>query len=248
MSYARHAMWLWILVLLALQTAVMQAQGDDDAQAGEASGANIVQKAEVEATGGAMSDLALADSLVQYGRAKNHAVALALAAQIYAGVSTEEAPDREPTRQPGEQTATAEKAKAEAAKITPDSLRREAATLAEGNEKLTQALAAIENMVAVQKGRVGGPVWGHTDRVEAYSTDCYSLTFRADELAEVYVSGDGDTDLDLFVYDENGNLIGSDTDWSDECLVQWVPVWTGRFRICIENLGDVWNQYDLYTN
>ena len=52
MSYARHAMWLWILVLLALPTAVMQALGDDDAQAGEASGANIVQKAEVEATGG----------------------------------------------------------------------------------------------------------------------------------------------------------------------------------------------------
>jgi hypothetical protein len=61
----------------------------------------------------------------------------------------------------------------------------------------------------------------------------------------VYVSGDGDTDLDLFIYDENGVLIDSDTDYGDECVVTVVPNWTGRFTIQIRNLGSVYNRYTL---
>ena len=64
----------------------------------------------------------------------------------------------------------------------------------------------------------------------------------------VTVIGDGDTDLDLYVYDENGNLIDKDVDYSDDCVVSFVPKWTGVFTIKIMNRGNVYNNYIMRTN
>ncbi|MFO1032394.1 MAG: hypothetical protein U1F60_15035 [Planctomycetota bacterium] len=96
-------------------------------------------------------------------------------------------------------------------------------------------------------GRVGGP--GEiTTRVEAHDTDQYEIRFHGEELAQIIVRGDGDTDLDLYVYDENDNLIASDTDSTDVCVVRWTPRWTGNFRVRVKNLGRVYNRYTLTTN
>ena len=96
-------------------------------------------------------------------------------------------------------------------------------------------------------GRVGGPGEINT-RVEAHDTDSYEIRFYGDEVAQIIVRGDGDTDLDLFVYDENGNLVASDTDSTDVCVVTWTPRWTGNFRVRVKNLGRVYNRYTLTTN
>ena len=53
------------------------------------------------------------------------------------------------------------------------------------------------------RGRTRGPA-RHTDVVSARGTDIYNLTFQGGESAVLSVLGDGDTDLDLYVYDENG--------------------------------------------
>jgi hypothetical protein len=96
-------------------------------------------------------------------------------------------------------------------------------------------------------GRDGGP--GHADtRVEAHSTDVFHIDFVGRELATISVVGDGDTDLDLFVYDENGNLIAFDDDLTDRCYVSFRPRWTGTFRVEVRNLGGVYNRYHLQTN
>jgi hypothetical protein len=50
------------------------------------------------------------------------------------------------------------------------------------------------------------------------------------------------------VYDENGNLIASDTDYTDDCYVRFYPRWTGVFRIKIVNRGGVYNNYAIVTN
>ena len=62
------------------------------------------------------------------------------------------------------------------------------------------------------------------------------------------MSGDGDTDLDLYVYDSNGNLIVKDNDYTDDCYVRWYRKWTGRFIVKIVNRGPVYNRYVIVTN
>jgi hypothetical protein len=64
----------------------------------------------------------------------------------------------------------------------------------------------------------------------------------------VYVSGDGDSDLDLFVYDESGRVVASATGPRDECVVRWLPERQGRFRIEVRNLGSASNWYWMATN
>lgn len=83
-----------------------------------------------------------------------------------------------------------------------------------------------------------------------YPTQVYTVTFRGREKAWVYVTGDGDGDCDfeLYVYDENGNLMASDTDGIDECLCQFTPMWTGKFSIKVKNLNGIYNKYQLNTS
>jgi len=95
---------------------------------------------------------------------------------------------------------------------------------------------------------VGGMIVVRDEVVRARTTDVWEFRFYGDEAAAVVVRGDGTTDLDLYVYDENGNLIASDTDASDYCIASWTPKWTGRFTIKIVNLGYVWNEYDMIAD
>lgn len=108
-------------------------------------------------------------------------------------------------------------------------------------------LALIDDVNRNVRGASGGPKYANS-RVEAHDYDIYNVTFRGGEIAIVTVIGDGDTDLDLYVYDNNGNLIDSDNDYTDNCVCTWTPRWTGNFRIKIVNRGNVYNRYILRTN
>ena len=125
----------------------------------------------------------------------------------------------------------------------PSQILADATKYAEGNK----ALLAIIKQMGGERGRVGGPTV-HDDLVKANTTDVYNITFRGGEYARITVNGDGDTDLDLYVYDENGNLIDSDTDRTDYCVATFTPKWTGTFKVKIKNLGNVYNRYRLTTN
>ena len=82
-------------------------------------------------------------------------------------------------------------------------------------------------------------------RVGAYSIKTHSFTLRAGRLYTIIIDGDDDTDLDLYLYDENWQLIGSDRRSSDYGRVQVRPRWTGTFYVVVENLGWVYNEYSL---
>jgi hypothetical protein len=115
---------------------------------------------------------------------------------------------------------------------------------------LCVAVLALVTAAAAQPasaGRLPSSVI-HRDRVEAHSSDRYTMTFAGGESAFVTVSGDGDTDLDLFVYDESGHLVASDIDPGDDCVAVFTPRWTGRFTIVIRNHGSVYNRYTLTAN
>jgi hypothetical protein len=98
-----------------------------------------------------------------------------------------------------------------------------------------------------QAGAVDGPQID-TKVVRAYDTNTHVVRFAGGELAMVVVQGDGDTDLDLYVYDENGRLVGKDVGPSDFCVVTWIPRRAGTFTIRVVNLGDVYNRYTILTN
>lgn len=97
------------------------------------------------------------------------------------------------------------------------------------------------------RGATGGTKHDE-DVVRAHTWVYYDVQFDGQSLAECFVAGDGDTDLDLYIYDQNGFLVVSDTDYTDHCYVSWRPERTATFRIKIVNRGGVYNRYSLITN
>ena len=200
----------------------------------------------------AVENIGLARQLATYGQEQESPLALLTAAQIQLENSfTIIKREKEEKAFEGEQAAGGgTKSAAAAPGLEPSELVAAAERMAGGDQSVLALCRELRSRMAAEegtKGRVGGPVT-HKDRVLARTKDIYKISFRGGELASVLITGDGDTDLDLYVYDENGNLIGSDTDTTDVCLVQWTPIWTGEFRIEIHNLGYVYNAYTLTTN
>ncbi len=187
----------------------------------------------------------LANDLLRYGYTNKSTLALLDALQIFSENPTQKL---NTTREGA--TVDESKMDGKKAKVSFDyeTVLADAKTFAAGDPNL---LALIENIDAEAKGAHRGSVNGpsrHYDSVNGNSTDTYNISFIANELAEILVSGDGDTDLDLYVYDSNGNLIAKDADYTDDCYVRWVPAWTGRFIVKIVNRGPVYNRYALLTN
>lgn len=187
----------------------------------------------------------LANDLLRYGYTNKSTLALLDALQIFSENPTQKLNTTREGATVDESKMDGKKAKVS---FDYDTVLADAKRFAAGDPNL---LALIENIDAEAKGAHRGSVNGpsrHYDSVNGNSTDSYQISFIANELAEILVSGDGDTDLDLYVYDSNGNLIVSDTDYTDDCYVRWIPAWTGRFIVKIVNRGPVYNRYALLTN
>ena len=192
-----------------------------------------------------ISAIRTANELAKYGYEVESATALIEAANILVGIPTQSV--EEAANIEGEETVKKESDKS----LNPASILASAKEFAAEDEILLALAARVEKKLLAKaegtRGAMGGPKYDlSTVRAKSYTT--YTQKFWADELAEVAVSGDGDTDLDLYVYDQNGNLIVSDTDYSDDCYVRFVPRWTGAFRIKIVNRGNVYNNFALVTN
>lgn len=191
-----------------------------------------------------MSALQTAAGLAKYGYANYSATALVEAAKIFSETQTQ------PMGVEAERgkTETVEP-KDNAVSFDPAQLLADAKKFV-GKDKVVLAyVKQVEKSLGSgsTRGAVGGPK-GQCDRVYGKDINSYQVKFWASELAEVCVSGDGDTDLDLYVYDADGNLIGSDTDYTDECVVRWVPAWTGTFIIKVVNRGVLYNNFAIWTN
>jgi hypothetical protein len=75
------------------------------------------------------------------------------------------------------------------------------------------------------------------------------VIFEGGKPAIAGVIGDGAGDLDLWVYDGNsGGLIGSDTDNTSVCKVQWITKFEGPFTIRVKNVGKLAEQFIVIAN
>lgn len=196
----------------------------------------------------AVSELMLAQQLAAYGRENDSATALISAAEIVLNTPTQEASfdktmETEDSQNSGTNTT---KTSTESPDLSVSELLDEARTIADGDQNLLNMINDLESR-GTPRGRVGGPA-KDIDAVDGYSRVYYDMRFQGRRNARIGVQGDGDTDLDCYIYDSNGNLITSDTDYSDTCTLGWVPNWTGPFRLVIRNRGGVYNRYVMLTN
>ena len=110
------------------------------------------------------------------------------------------------------------------------------------------ALAAA-SAITVAYG-AGGSTEGPSRGIHVIPTDgthSFAFRFYAGDPARVIVSGDGDSDLDLTVRDQNSYIICEDTGNSDLAACEWTPRYTGRYTVRVNNIG-MENRYWIITN
>ena len=185
----------------------------------------------------AMESIALAHRLGVYGQRARQPLALMTAAEILL-----DHPTRPLAPPPTDLDTTGA--------VLPDAgrLLASARALADGDPRLLAIIVPLERRArSIDRGSLRGPrqLYG---QVASATRREHTIEFRGGEPAVVYVSGDGDSDLDLFVYDESGQLVASATGPRDECVARWQPDRQGRFRVEVRNLGPASNWYWMATN
>jgi esterase/lipase superfamily enzyme len=103
--------------------------------------------------------------------------------------------------------------------------------------------AALVLTAAPQGGTAQGPVRA-IHRIAARATETTVIDVGRDGTS-VVVQGDGDTDIDCWLYDESGRLIASDNDATDYCVFDVTRIVRGRVRLIIRNLGSVYNDAEI---
>jgi hypothetical protein len=187
-----------------------------------------------------IENMALAKELAAYGYANESAISLISAAQIVIDESASAAKVKETKRGGGD---------AGASELTLDveKLLTDAEAFADNDKNLKAIIKSMREMTAASRGRVGGP--GYViDKVNGEEANMYVVEFTGGEAAEAAVVGDGSTDLDLYIFDEEGNLVVMDEEAGDECYVIWKPRSAGIFVITVLNRGASYNEFALVTN
>lgn len=80
------------------------------------------------------------------------------------------------------------------------------------------------------------------------SNRVYDDAFYGDQIARVELNGSGNSDVDLYVYDEYGNEICSSTSTGAYESCTWRPVWTGPFQLRVRNYGSRQTVVQVCTN
>jgi len=206
-----------------------------------ASAQEVKEKATQTPKSPEIAQLQLANQLAKYGYEVESPTALIEAARIMVETPTQQF-DGQYTRGEGKDVAAPNGNSA----ITPEQLLADARKMADG-DKTVLALADQVNPNTVTRGAVNGPRRG-SYYIYGGTADTYVVAFKKGVLAEVAVAGAGNSDLDLYIYDENGNIITYDEDYSDDCYVSWYPRWTGNYVIRVINRGSYTNAYTIVTN
>lgn len=198
-------------------------------------------KAETSAGIQGAAKLETAYRLAAYGREKSDPQALILAAKMMNEVGASKTEIKGSTTG-GVADAKTKKAKPE---TTSASLLDEAEALARGDAGITTQIAEVR--ASAQKGFVGG-VRRTVLRLPARSVFSWTGTAVAGQQAIAIAQGDGDTDIDMKVFDNGGNLVCEDTlgDYTPAC--QWTPAWTGNFTLQLINNGPVYSDTVFVTN
>ena len=172
-----------------------------------------------------------AAELAAWGRDRNDAGALIMAARLLAEV---------PVRQTDGETPF----------LTAASLLDEAAAMAGDNPGVVDAIDRLRDPLTrgVRSSAFGaGPVLT-VKSLQARERWAFDVEARGGEILRVAAIGDGDTNIDLTVRDARGAVICRDGfgDHYPVCTVS--PRAGGRMQVDIVNRGDVWTKVQVLSN
>jgi hypothetical protein len=85
----------------------------------------------------------------------------------------------------------------------------------------------------------------NVDVAQAYQSTWLTSHFGTGETQHFSLYGDGDTDLDLFVWDAFGNLIASAESYDDVESLSVIAFRAQILYIEVRNLGSVWNEFAI---
>ena len=97
-------------------------------------------------------------------------------------------------------------------------------------------------------GASGGP------RSAAYNLDpgkevYFNIAFDANKPASVFaVSDDASADIDMFIYDSNGVLVGKDVLPDASPLVIWTPTVNQIYKVVVRNVSKQISVFTITTN
>jgi len=179
----------------------------------------------------AIGQVVTAAELAAWGRRRGDPGALILAARMLGEV---------PMRQ-GE---------GEAAFLTPDRLLDEAAALSLGQPAWLDAIERVREhgLRGVDSSPFGeGPIFT-VKEVRARAVYGFEVEARGGEVLRVAAIGDGDTNIDLSMRDDQGSVLCRDGSGDHYPVCTVVPRQAGRVRIDIINRGDIWTKVQILSN
>ncbi|MEM9048649.1 MAG: hypothetical protein AAGC92_08005 [Pseudomonadota bacterium] len=186
--------------------------------------------------------LAMAATLFEVGLEANDPILVIAAAKLSASVATEEIADAPSAEPIDANEAVAEAIAEDAAPAGTEEMIAAARDLAGDNAAL---LAMIEDIGTVaSRGPTRGTLSG-TKRLPPRTQHVFDVELRARERTTVLIDGGNDGNLDLLVYDENGNLVCESRRYGDreQCTIR--PRWRGYFRIVVRNATRRTNTYRI---
>jgi hypothetical protein len=110
---------------------------------------------------------------------------------------------------------------------------------------VVSAIFAFTTVIASADTNSDGSV---TDALSTGERRTYTATLEAGKYWTVHASPTSGTgDLDCFVFDEHGNLVGKDEDDNQSCGINGTPKKTAEFTIILVNRGPGYIGYTLYV-
>lgn len=226
----RHLGRVGALTLAALSLACATGASPQARSAPEAQ-AEAGDRISPEALG--VAQIVTAANVAAWGRSRADPGALIMAARILAEV---------PVRARAGQAA-------EAGLVTPERLLDEAERLANGNQRVLDAIARLRaGTRGVRSSPFGqGPIF-QVRELKAREIYGFDVEARGGEVLRVAAIGDGDTNIDLLVRDDQGALVCRDGfgDHYPVCTVARTR--DGKMRIDIINRGAVWTKVQILSN
>ena len=194
---------------------------------------------------GAVRTIEAAASLANWARTNRDADGLITAARMLKSVPTKDGPVTGTLEGPVATTPAPNRPV-----MTSATLLTEARGFARGDRATLAKIRAVET--AASRGVVSSSFGSGAIRtvrdVSANATWRFTVDARGGSSLRVLAIGDGDTDVDMVMKDQNGNVVCRDLDVDERALCDITPAWSGRFTVEVINTGSVWTRTMVITN